>query len=1028
MARALVDEFVAAANQAYRNSEVDLRLHLTRATEVDYEETADASLDLSNLKTADDGFMDSVHAWRDDTRSDIVHLLVADSNYGGLGYLIPPKPAFAGQAFALSRYDYTEFTFAHEIGHNLGLMHDRHTFPDGSAATNYAHGYINPAGLVEGADASRRWRTVMATSSHCNGLGIRCPRLQWFSNPRHTYLGDPIGIPTDNGRTGADGPADASGALNEGRTGAACFRVAAHDLIPGIHLPDRNLRPDAPFDVELQLANRCAAAGPATDGTVHRSLDSAIDPKDTVIARFTFGAASGGQTAIQTMALRAPTGPGTYYFGTCVRAAGTASGADDICSDAVGATVEAHDSLRLTGLYDGRVDENESWTSTTPVVEGADGTVTWSASGADAGLFTIDPGTGVVTLPPQDYEAPADADRNNAYEVTVVATDAGGRRGERFITVRVRDVDDESGGGGGGLDFHNTPPVVERQISDQAVDAGATLDLDIRLNFYDRDERSLDYSVEISNPAVAGVEVDRHAKLTIHGIGGGVAVVTVTASDDEGARVSQRFRVAVRGPALVAWFPRADDPVLEGFVRLVNHSERAGEVSITAIDDRGKRAGPVSQTVEAGAVAHLNAGDLEGGNPAKGLSGALGSGEGDWRLAIEAGIDIEALAYVRTADGFLTAIDEVAPARDGTHRIATFNPGSNPNQVSRLRLVNRADEYAEVGVTGIDDAGRTPARSRVYIDLPPRHATTLTAAELESGAGVDGALGDGDGKWRLLISSNRPVVAMSLLENPTGHLTNLSTVAPAPVSAPRLRPTELHVHAVPLFPSASDPYGRQGVVRVANHSGTDGEVRIHAHDDAGSRYHEVTLALDAWQTVQFNSNDLELGGPDKGLQGNTGPGNGAWRLELSTDLDIEVLSYVRTADGFLTAMHDLAPAYGGAHWVPTFNPGSNPNQVSALRLVNPGAEHAEIEIEATDDRGRLSRRAVALTVPPGASRTVTAQELETGGDGLDGALGDGTGKWRLWVRSESPIAVLSLISNRTAHLTNLSGGEGRRHR
>ena len=38
-----------------------------------------------------------------------------------------------------------------------------------------------------------------------------------------------------------------------------------------------------------------------------------------------------------------------------------------------------------------------------------------------------------------------------------------------------------------------------------------------------------------------------------------------------------------------------------------------------------------------------------------------------------------------------------------------------------------------------------------------------------------GALGDGKGKWRLRVESDRPVRVMSLLENPTGHLTNLST-------------------------------------------------------------------------------------------------------------------------------------------------------------------------------------------------------------------------------------------------------------
>ena len=61
-----------------------------------------------------------------------------------------------------------------------------------------------------------------------------------------------------------------------------------------------------------------------------------------------------------------------------------------------------------------------------------------------------------------------------------------------------------------------------------------------------------------------------------------------------------------------------------------------------------------------------------------------------------------------------------------------------------------------------------------------------------------------------------------------------------------------------------------------------------------------------------------------------------------------------------------------------------------------------------------------VTVPAGGTRTHTAQELEEGAEGLEGALGDGAGKWRLEVTSDVPIHVLSLLSSPTGHLTNLS--------
>ena len=56
----------------------------------------------------------------------------------------------------------------------------------------------------------------------------------------------------------------------------------------------------------------------------------------------------------------------------------------------------------------------------------------------------------------------------------------------------------------------------------------------------------------------------------------------------------------------------------------------------------------------------------------------------------------------------------------------------------------------------------------------------------------------------------------------------------------------------------------------------------------------------------------------------------------------------------------------------------------------------------------------------GRSLTLTAQQLEAGGTGLKGALGDGASKWRLTVTSEQDILVMSLLESPSGHLTNLS--------
>ena len=359
---------------------------------------------------------------------------------------------------------------------------------------------------------------------------------------------------------------------------------------------------------------------------------------------------------------------------------------------------------------------------------------------------------------------------------------------------------------------------------------------------------------------------------------------------------------------------------------------------------------------------------------------------------------------------------DLAPVADGVHRIAIFNPGSNTSQVSRLRLLNTGEEAGEVTIEGTDDRGVSPGGA-VEVAVAAGASLTLTAAELESGGpDMTGALGDGAGKWRMAVTSNQPIHAQSLLSSPTGHLTNLST-APSNVAD--------GVHEVALFPSASDASGRQGFVRVINHADETAEITITAHDETDWTYDPLTLSLAGGEVAHFNSNDLEQGNPGKGLTGSTGAGEGDWRLELSSDTDIEVLAYIRTTDGFLTAMHDVAPVSETHHQVAIFNPGSNTAQVSRLRLVNGGDTAAEVTIIGIDDRGLSPGDELQLTLPAGTTRTYTAQQLESGGEGLEGALGDGGGKWRLDVTADQPIRVLSLLSSPTGHLTNLSTAPAR---
>ena len=478
----------------------------------------------------------------------------------------------------------------------------------------------------------------------------------------------------------------------------------------------------------------------------------------------------------------------------------------------------------------------------------------------------------------------------------------------------------------------------------------------------------------------------------------------------------------------------------QGFVRVINHSDEAGEVLINAFDGTGVAYGPVTLRIGAGETVHFNSGDLERGEAEKGLSRGIGAGEGDWRLRLRSTLDIEVLAYNRTSDGLLAGLHDLVPSavvrRPGTgeeavgHRVAIFNPASNVNQVSRLRIVNPGEERATVTVEGIDGDGESPGTA-VEFSVPAWGSRTVTSQELESGQsdGLVGMLDDGEGKWQLVVTSDEPVEVMSLLSSPTGprHLTNLST-------APEFEEVGgAREHAVPLFASATNPDRYQGFVRIINHSGVGGEVSVEAFDDTGVAYGPVMLDIEANETVHFNSDDLEEGNAEKGLEEGIGEGTGDWRLRLGSDLDIEVLGYNRTHDGLLTTLHDVVPYTevvrpGGeevqGHYVAIFNPASNVNQVSRLRIINPGAQAAQVAIEGIDDAGESPGSGVRLSVPAGASRTLTSQALESGqwdaDSGVSGGLGDGRNKWRLVVTSAQGIEVMSLLSSPTGHLVNLS--------
>ena len=237
---ALIDLFVAETNQVYANSGVIHRIRLVLREEVDYTEDGYSQLDLQRLRDASDGYMDHVHERRDLYAADLVHIVVGKSDTGGIGGFRGESAAFG---FGLTASYAGGLVFAHEVGHNMGLSHDRFEAGVGVGVplTGSNYGYVNQKAFEPDAPESARWKTIMAYNSQCGHVGgFYCPSVQYFSNPEKTYRGDPMGVPADHPSTGVDGPADAVGTLNDRRAITANFRRSSSSPTPRVGL---NLSP-----------------------------------------------------------------------------------------------------------------------------------------------------------------------------------------------------------------------------------------------------------------------------------------------------------------------------------------------------------------------------------------------------------------------------------------------------------------------------------------------------------------------------------------------------------------------------------------------------------------------------------------------------------------------------------------------------------------------------------------------------------------------------------------------------------------
>ena len=187
-------------NVALVNSGVsNVTINLVYSGEIVYTESGNLGTDLPRLRNPTDGFMDDVQNLRSLYGADLVGLITATpTSTCGLGYVnTNPTNYDSDLAYTatVSSCVVSNYSLAHEMGHNMGLRHDWYV-DSSTTPCEHQHGYVNRVAITNGSTGanSKKWRTIMAYNNECSDNGFTCTRRNFWSNPSVNYNADPTGI------------------------------------------------------------------------------------------------------------------------------------------------------------------------------------------------------------------------------------------------------------------------------------------------------------------------------------------------------------------------------------------------------------------------------------------------------------------------------------------------------------------------------------------------------------------------------------------------------------------------------------------------------------------------------------------------------------------------------------------------------------------------------------------------------------------------------------------------------------------
>ena len=175
----LIDLAESETNAAYSNSGVGHVVRVVHKQEISFSESGFSFSGF--LNSAQDGSISGLHDLRNTHGADLVVVLVdGDDSLCGLAFLMNPvSSSFAPYGYSVTQTNCAtgNYTFGHEIGHNMSARHDRANDNTDGAPFDYNHGYV---------DDTNNFKTIMGTGGNT--------RIQYFSNPNVLFGGAVTGI------------------------------------------------------------------------------------------------------------------------------------------------------------------------------------------------------------------------------------------------------------------------------------------------------------------------------------------------------------------------------------------------------------------------------------------------------------------------------------------------------------------------------------------------------------------------------------------------------------------------------------------------------------------------------------------------------------------------------------------------------------------------------------------------------------------------------------------------------------------